>query len=54
MNISLCLDVSGSMALGLGGAKDQTNRLSLSIEAIRMLISKLKSNDSISLIIFDD
>jgi hypothetical protein len=54
MNISICLDVSGSMSLGLGTAKSERNRLSLSIEAIKMLISKLKPKDSLSLVIFEN
>lgn len=53
----ICLDISGSMDGGLqNGFNDNKykSRLSLSIEAIKMLISKLSPKDSIGLITFND
>ena len=54
MNLAICLDVSGSRAGGLGSVKNNKSRLLLSLEAIRMLISKPKPNDSVSLSTFDN
>lgn len=53
----ICLDISGSMGCGLGDQsfsyEGKNTRLALSIEAIKMLIGKLKPNDSIGMVIFD-
>ena len=58
LNLVVCLDISGSMSCGLGGTgvfgHYGKTRLALSIEAIKMLISKLKPNDSIGMVVFDD
>ena len=55
LNLVVCLDISGSMSCGLGtGVFGGKTRLTLSIEAIKMLISKLKPNDSIAMVVFDD
>jgi Mg-chelatase subunit ChlD len=58
LNLIICLDVSGSMGCGLSLKQGQNDkhksRLSLSIEAIKMLISKLKPNDSIGMVVFSD
>ena len=56
MNLVVCLDISGSMGGGLGGLdynQPQKSRLKLSIEAIKMLISKLKPNDSLGMVVFN-
>ena len=56
LNLVICLDISGSMGCGLGGdnkeGEDKT-RLQLSIEAVKILISKLKPNDSIGMVQFN-
>lgn len=52
----ICLDISGSMSCRLGeNLMSGTNesRLSLSLEAIKMLISKLKPNDSLGMVTFN-
>ena len=54
MNLAICLDVSDSRAGGRGSVKNNKSRLLLSLEAIRMLISKPKPNDSVSLSTFDN
>jgi hypothetical protein len=54
LNATICLDISGSMSSGL--SNDHGNfksRLSLSVEAIRMFLSKMRSSDSFGLIVFD-
>lgn len=58
LNAVICLDISGSMNGGLGqnniNAKGATlSRLKLSIEAIKMFISKLRPNDSIGITTFN-
>ena len=42
------------MGCRLGAGEGHKTRLSLSIEAVKMLISKLKPNDSIGMVVFDD
>ena len=55
LNTVICLDVSGSMNGGLGKwSKNQLSRLKLSIEAIKMFISKLRPNDSVGIITFNN
>ena len=57
LNLVVCLDVSGSMSCGLGSMVQEhlgQNRLALSIEAIKMLISKLKPNDSMGMVVFNN
>jgi len=58
LNLVICLDVSGSMGGGLGTTNNSNqqhkNRLQLSIEAVKMLISKLKPNDSIGMVTFNN
>ena len=59
LNLVVCLDISGSMNGGLGSVPNgvegtHKTRLSLSIEAIKMLISKLKPNDSIGMVVFNN
>ena len=58
LNLVVCLDISGSMGCNLGNefvyGSNQQTRLSLSIEAIKMLIGKLKPNDSIGMVVFDN
>ena len=61
LNATICVDISGSMGGGLevskkNMAKKEKNmtRLQLSIEAIKMFYSKLRPNDSLGLIIFDN
>lgn len=58
MNLVICLDISGSMGGGLGGDplayQPHSSRLHLSIEAIKMLIAKLKPNDSMGLVVFNN
>jgi Mg-chelatase subunit ChlD len=49
LNLIICLDVSGSMGCGLSLKQGQND-----IEAIKMLISKLKPNDSIGMVVFSD
>jgi len=57
LNLVVCLDISGSMGCGLGNgyfyADNQQTRLALSIEAVKMLMEKLKPNDSIGMVVFD-
>lgn len=54
LNATMCLDISGSMGGGLDQNHGQfRSRLSLSIEAIRMFISKMRPTDSFGLIAFD-
>lgn len=54
LNAVICLDISGSMNLGLGSSKGkQHTRISLCIEAIKMFISKLRPNDSIGMTTID-
>jgi Mg-chelatase subunit ChlD len=52
----ICLDISGSMGGGLGGHdyNNYRSRLSLSVEAIKMFISKLRPTDSVGVITFND
>jgi hypothetical protein len=52
LNAMICLDISGSMS-GALEKNSGKNRLQLSIEAIKMLISKLRPNDSIGMVVFD-
>ncbi len=52
LNAIICLDISGSMDGSLENGSSKT-RLKLSIEAIKMFISKLRPNDSIGMVIFD-
>ena len=52
LNALICLDISGSMDCSLEKGSKQT-RLQLSIEAIKMFISKLRPNDSIGMVVFD-
>lgn len=55
INAVICLDVSGSMSGGLGEyTKEAQSRLKLSVEAIKMFISKLRPNDSIGLVTFNN
>ncbi len=55
LNALICLDISGSMAGGLGEhRKANLSRLKLSVEAIKMFISKLRPNDSIGIITFNN
>ena len=58
LNLVICLDVSGSMGGGLGTTNNSNqqhkNRLQLSIEAVKMLISKIKPNDSIGMVTFNN
>lgn len=59
LNATMCLDISGSMSGGLSNGKSNGNgnfrsRLQLSIEAIRMFISKMRPDDSFGLIAFDN
>jgi len=56
LNALICLDISGSMGGGLGSIdyKNYQSRLDLSKEAIKMFISKLRPNDSIGMITFND
>ena len=55
LNALICLDVSGSMNGSLGNnPKQGQSRLKLSIEAIKMFISKLRPNDSVGLVTFNN
>ena len=55
LNALICLDVSGSMNGGLGdNPKHGLSRLKLSIEAIKMFISKLRPTDSFGLVTFNN
>jgi Mg-chelatase subunit ChlD len=56
LNVLICLDISGSMGGGLGSIdySHHTSRLDLSKEAIKMFISKLRPNDAIGMITFND
>ncbi len=55
INALICLDISGSMNGGLGtNRKTNLSRLKLSIEAIKMFISKLRANDSVGLTTFNN
>lgn len=55
LNSIICLDISGSMGGGLGPySKNSKTRLELSIEAIKMFISKLRPNDGVGLITFNN
>ena len=54
LNATICLDISGSMGSGLNNNHGNfRSRLDLSIEAIRMFISKMRPTDSFGLIVFD-
>lgn len=54
INALISLDISGSMGGGLGeDRKSNQSRLQLSIEAIKMFISKLRPNDSVGLTTFN-
>ena len=54
INALICLDISGSMGSGLGhNAKSNMSRLKLSVEAIKMFVSKLRGDDSVGLVVFD-
>ncbi len=56
INALICLDISVSMGGGLGESnslKTNLSRLKLSIEAIKMFISKLRPNDSIGMTTFN-
>ncbi len=58
LNSILCLDVSGSMDLPLeangSSGKLKKSRLSLSLEAMNMFISKLRPDDAVGIVLFDD
>jgi len=56
INAMICLDISGSMSGGLGeyNYKINLSRLQLSVEAIKMFISRLRPNDSVGLITFNN
>jgi hypothetical protein len=55
INALICLDISGSMGGGLGSnQKSFLSRLKLSVEAIKMFISKLRPNDSVGLTTFNN
>lgn len=55
INSLICLDISGSMGVGLGeNSKTNLSRLKLSVEAIKMFISKLRPNDSVGLVTFNN
>jgi len=55
LNALICIDVSGSMNGGLGSnRKNDLSRLQLSTEAVKMFISKLRPNDSVGIITFND
>lgn len=55
INALICLDISGSMDGGLGtNRKTNLSRLKLSVEAVKMFISKLRPNDSVGLTTFNN
>ena len=55
LNAIICLDISGSMSCGLAGNhKVNKTRLQLSVEAIKMFISKMRPNDSLGLVTFNN
>ena len=55
LNSLICLDISGSMGSGLGSYNYENfkSRLWLSVEAIKMFISKLRPTDSVGVITFN-
>jgi Ca-activated chloride channel homolog len=55
LNSLICLDISGSMGGGLGAYNyaNFKSRLWLSVEAIKMFISKLRPTDSVGVITFN-
>ena len=53
INALICLDISGSMGCGMPGMS-KGSRLTLSIEAIKMFIGKLRPDDSVGLVMFDN
>jgi uncharacterized protein with von Willebrand factor type A (vWA) domain len=55
LNSLICLDISGSMGGGLGlyNHGNFKSRLWLSVEAIKMFISKLRPTDSVGVITFN-
>ena len=56
LNSVIVLDISGSMGCGLSRKQsgEQKSRLDLSKEAIKMFVSKLRSDDSFGLILFNN
>lgn len=56
LNSLICLDISSSMRGGLGpyNNSDKKSRLWLSVEAIKMFISKLRPTDSVGVITFNN
>lgn len=55
LNSIICLDISGSMGGPLSAVqeKQRRTRLELSVEAMRMFVSKLRPDDAVGIVVFD-
>jgi hypothetical protein len=56
LNSILCLDISGSMdgPLEINSEGKKQSRLALSREAMKMFVSKLRPDDAVGIVLFDD
>jgi hypothetical protein len=54
LNSVIILDISGSMGGSLTHANQGKNRLQLAKEAIKMFVSKLRDDDSVGIVVFDN
>jgi uncharacterized protein (DUF58 family) len=54
LQLVVVLDISGSMDSSLSRRNKSNSRLSLAIQAIKLLFDKLRPNDLFSLVTFDD
>ncbi len=54
LNSIVCLDIAGSMSLGLTSDYNNANRISFAKEALKDVFSRMRKNDSFWLVVFDD